>query len=119
MTTRTIQVLIAALICLGSMSLVYGLARTQRLSFRYAAGWLLFFGIGLFAGILLPLASQFSHHLGLSPAAFLALGGMCVFLAIAIQISISISGLQEHIQLLAERLARVQVELEEIGQDKC
>ena len=83
------------------------------MSFRYAVGWLVFFGIGVFAGGLIPLTSQCSHLIGLSPAALLALGGMLVFVVIAIQISISISILQEHVRLLSERLALVQIELED------
>ena len=113
MKVQTLQVITATLFCLGFMVLVYLLAKSQRLSFRYAVGWLVFFGIGVFAGGLIPLTSQFSHLLGLSPAALLAFGGMLVFVVIAIQISISISILQEHVRLLSERLALVQIQLEE------
>jgi hypothetical protein len=95
--------------------IVYRLARHQKLSFRYAVGWMVMFGVGVLAGILLPLTTEIADLLGLSPAALLAFAGILIFLAISVQISISISGLQENARLLAERLAQVQLELEEVS----
>jgi hypothetical protein len=113
--TPTIQIITATLMCFVGILLVYRLARHQKLSFRYAVGWMVMFGIGVLTGILLPLTTDIADLLGLSPAALLSLAGILVFLSISIQISISISGLQENARLLAERLAQLQLEIEEMS----
>ena len=85
---------------------VYLLARKSRLSFRYALGWLLLFVPGLFAVVFLPLITPLSNFLKITPAAVLAVTFMIVLIAICIQLSISISGLQEQIRTLSEEVAQ-------------
>jgi hypothetical protein len=86
---------------------VYVLARRSRLSFRYALGWLLLFIPGLLAVVLLPLANPISKALAITPAALLAVGFMTVLVTICIQLSISISGLQEQVRKLCEEVAQL------------
>lgn len=116
MNAQVAQVILATGVCLMGIVSVYRLARIQRLSFRYAVGWMLLFGLGVFAGVLLPLTAEISDLVGLSPAALLAFVGIVIFLVISVQISISISGLQENSRLLAERLSQVQLRLDETSE---
>lgn len=68
-------------------------------------GWMVVAGIGIFGSVLVPLAAPIAGILDLSPAALLALVAFVFFLVITLQLSISISGLQQQNRLLAEELA--------------
>lgn len=89
------------------------LGRKQKLSFRYTTGWLSLGAIGLVAGVLLPLSEPVARHLHVSPAALLAIGAMCLLLVLCVQLSISISGLQEQVRVLAEELSFVRQDADE------
>jgi hypothetical protein len=101
------QATIAAVIGLALVVTVVRLARRGQLSFRYTVGWIAVASIGILGGLLVPLAEPVAKTLGLSAAALLALLALIFFVLIAIQLSISISGLQKQNQLLAEELARL------------
>jgi len=88
---------------------VYSLARRSRLSFRYALGWLLLFVPGFLSVALLPLTEPVSKALAITPAALLAVSFMTVLVAICIQLSISISGLQEQVRSLSEEVAQLRL----------
>ena len=88
---------------------VYFLARRSRLSFRYALGWLLLFVPGFLSVVLLPLTEPVSKALAITPAALLAVSFMTVLVAICIQLSISISGLQEQVRSLSEEVAQLRL----------
>lgn len=87
--------------------MVVRLSRRGQLSFRYTVGWIAVASIGILGGLLVPLAEPVAKTLGLSAAALLALLALIFFVLIAIQLSISISGLQKQNQILAEELARL------------
>lgn len=97
-------------------SFVYLLARKSRLSFRYALGWLFLFIPGLFSFIFLPLVTPISNFLEITPAALLAVTFMIVLTAISIQLSISISGMQEQIRSLSEEVSIQRLRLDENNQ---
>lgn len=104
-TARQINTLICA-IGSGLVGLVvFRLSRQQRLSFRYTVGWLSLCAIGVLAGFFIPIVQPISEALRLTPAAFLALGALTLLVAICIQLSISISGLQQQVRRLSEELA--------------
>jgi hypothetical protein len=84
---------------------VYLLSRRQALSFRYTVGWLTLLTVGALSGILVPLAAPLARVLGVLPAVILTAAGVLVLLGICVQLSISISGLQEQVQTLSEELA--------------
>lgn len=86
---------------------VFGLARQSRISFRYAIGWIVLFAPGLLSIVLLPLINPISTVLAVSPGAFFAVGFMTILIGICIQLSISISGLQEQIRCLSEEIAQL------------
>jgi hypothetical protein len=106
----TAQVLIAAVFCLGFIAFTYRLARSGHLSFRYTMGWLGLFAIGIVAMIALPVTNKVSEWLRLTPAALLALSGLFILLVICIQLSISISGMQNQIRRLSEEVAKLRLE---------
>ena len=116
MGTSSIQIAGFTLVSAFFIIFVYLLARRSRLSFRYALGWLLLFAPGLLAVVLLPLTNPISKALAITPAALLAVSFMTVLVAICIQLSISISGLQEQVRNLSEEIAQLRHNAETMGE---
>ena len=112
MSQSTAQVLVAAVFCLGFIAFIYRLARSGHLSFRYTVGWLSLFALGIVARVALPITNKLSGWLRLTPAALLALCGMVLLLLICIQLSVSISGVQNQMRRLAEELAKLRLAAE-------
>jgi hypothetical protein len=108
----TVQVFTATTLSIFGVFVIYRLAKQQKLSFRYAVGWISIFSLGTFAGLLLPFTGTISDVLNLSPSALLASGCTIIFLVISVQISISISRLQENCRILAEKTALLELELQ-------
>jgi len=104
------QITIAALIGLALVVVVVRLSRRGQLSFRYTVGWIAVASIGILGGLMIPLAEPVAGTLGLSAAALLALVALVFFVLIAIQLSISISGLQKQTRTLVEEVARLRHE---------
>ena len=109
MSTSSIQIAGFTLVSALFVVFVYLLARRSRLSFRYALGWLLLFVPGFLSVVLLPLTEPVSKALAITPAALLAVSFMTVLVAICIQLSISISGLQEQVRSLSEEVAQLRL----------
>ena len=63
--------------------------------------------MGIFAGLFIPVVEPLSNSLKLTPAALIALGALGVLVLICIQLSASISVLQEQIRKLAEQIAHL------------
>ena len=118
MSSQTTQTLFASVISFIFVASVYRLGRQQKLSFRYTVGWLVLGGLGVIAGILSPLAEPIADRLNLSPAALLGVGGLLLLLVLCVQLSISISGLQEQVRTLAEEASYLRQELDENPTDK-
>ena len=97
-------------------SAVYRLARVGRLSFRYTVGWLSLSMLGLLAGLFVPVIQPMANFLQLTPAALLALIAVVLLVSICIQLSISISGLQDQIRSMAEKVALMRTEADESGE---
>ena len=91
----------SALLGLG----VYWLARRQLLSFRYTAGWLALFGVGALSSALVPVAQPLARLIDVTPGVIVSAAGVLTLLAICVQLSISISGLQEQVRILSEEIA--------------
>lgn len=86
------------------------LARHRRLTFRYTVGWLFLSTFGTASGLLIPLVNPISAALQISPAALLGISALFVLTAICIQLSISISGIQNQIRRLAEEIALLRLD---------
>lgn len=107
MTPSTTQTLLAALLGIVVVTIVIRLARRGMLSFRYTLGWIAVASTGILAGFAVPLVEPIASALGLSAAALVAIVGLLFFVVISIQLSISISGLQQQVRTLTEELARL------------
>lgn len=106
-----------ALIALGGLLLAVAavtLARRRLITLRYALGWLavaLVTMVGAAAASLVtPLAELFS----MTATGVLLAGATALMVAIAIQLSISVSGLQAQVRELAEAHALLANRLEEL-----
>ena len=114
MSPQNFQAILATVISIVFVIVVYRLGRQQKLSFRYTLGWLTLGVLGVVAGVFSPLATPLSDRLNLSPAALLGVGGLLLLLVLCVQLSISISGLQEQIRTLAEESSYLRQELDEV-----
>ena len=90
---------------------VVQLSRRGLLSFRYTSGWIAVASIGILGGLVAPLAEPVAAALDLSAAALLALVALVFLVLIAIQLSVSISGLQKQNRTLTEEVARLRHEI--------
>ena len=92
---------------------IYVLARRGRLSFRYTVGWLVLCLFGITAGAAVQIVQPLAEKLKVTPAALLSIGAVFLLLAICVQFSISISGMQEQIRRLTEEAAETKMRLKE------
>jgi hypothetical protein len=105
MSPEVIHSLIVGCLSLFLMVGVFLLAQKQRISFRYAAGWMILFGVGLLGGIVVPLVAPLADFLKLAPISIVVGSAVLALLAICIQLTVSISGLQHQVRQLAEKIA--------------
>ena len=112
MSQGALQTLVATIAGAILATSVYMLARRGRLSFRYTVGWLVLCLVGITAGASVPLVQPLAERLKITPAALLSLGAVVLLLAICVQFSISISGMQEQIRRLTEEAAETKLRLE-------
>ena len=112
MSPEATQTLYAAAASVVFVVSVYRLGRRQKLSFRYAVGWMALGILGVIAGLLVPLAGPLADHLNVSPGALLGIAALVLLLLLCVQLSISISGLQEQVRTLAEESAFLRREID-------
>ena len=112
MSQRTFQILLGLIGCALYLTVIYSLTKKQRLTFRYAVGWLSMGILGVISLTIIPFADAISRFLKVSPAVIVSIGAVSFLLMITIQLSISISGLQHQLQRLAEEIALVKSENE-------
>ena len=74
---------------------------------------MLLFTPGLLSVLFIPLTNPISNYLAITPAALLAVSFMTVLVVICLQLSISISGLQEQVRCLSEEIAHVRLKSDE------
>ncbi len=115
MSHNAVQLTFVGLAGIAMFALVFWLSRRQLLSLRYALGWMGVSALLVLAAFALGLAGGISTSLPLTPTGLLSAVGLAFVLLITLQLSISLSGLQEAIRelseanaLLEERLARVE-----------
>lgn len=116
MSTAVKQALVLAVGGVGLAAVILRLSRRRLLTTRYAFGWL---GVGMLvilAAIALPFVSRIGRIANITPTAVLLMISSLVLLAISVQLSISVSLLQERLRTTAEAhalLARQVAELEQ------
>lgn len=94
------------------------LARQGKLSFRYAIGWSLLGILSVVSGALIPAAGSLARIVPVTPSAFFAICAAFLLTSISVQLSISISGMQEQIRSLAEEVALLRHELDRINNNE-
>ena len=102
------EVVHSILIVMGTsiaIAMIARLARRGRLSFQYTIGWLIIFALSLLSAPVLPFMAFVSRTLHLEPASVFAVAALILLTVIAVQLSISISGLQEQVRQLNEDTA--------------
>ena len=104
---------IAAVAFVFTLTVLY-LAQRQRISFRYTMGWLTLCVISAFTGLLIPLIKPLAAKLQLDAFALIGASAIIILLALCIQLSISISGMQKQVQQLNEDLALQKKVVEDI-----
>jgi hypothetical protein len=104
----TVSRIVAGCVSLACTVIVLRLGRRGRLSFRYTVGWILLFGMGVLSALVLPLVEPIADTLEVTPAAIVAVLGLLLLLAICVQLSVSISGTQEQIRRLSEKIAMLE-----------
>jgi hypothetical protein len=105
MSQQTVQITFAVVGCIGYFFAIHSLSRKQKLTFRYTLGWLT---LGIFGAVsisIIPFTSRIAEVLRVSPATIITIGAIAFFLAISVQLSVSISGIQHQLQRMAEELA--------------
>lgn len=115
-TTDVLRV-VAGGLSLACLLTCLRLGRRGRLSFRYTLGWTALFGVGTISALLLPLVEPLADALSITPAAVVAILGLLLLLAICVQLSISISGIQEQSRRLSEKIALLESSVERMTDD--
>jgi hypothetical protein len=113
MSAQTSQTILALVVSLIFVFVIHRLGREQRLSFRYTVGWLALGTLGIISGLVVPFSVSLADKINLSPAALLGSGAILLLIILCVQLSISISGMQEQIRRLAEESAYLRAQLDE------
>jgi hypothetical protein len=92
---------------------VVWLARHRLISLRYALGWITIALIALLTALIAPLITPLAQAVGMSPTGVFVALGTGLLIAITLQLSISVSGLQSQLRDLAEAHALLSRRLEE------
>ena len=100
--TQAIEILLLAAVL--SSGVIYS-SRKQKISFRYSVGWLTLFGFMALGGLAIPKIEKIADLFKVSPAALITAISLFLLLALCVQLSISISGLQRQLRKLNEDVA--------------
>lgn len=114
MSMQAKQILIVAVLGTLVLLIAVRLSRRGQLSFRYTIGWICIGALGVLSGLLVSVADEVSRVLQLTPAALVGLTTIVLVLGLTMQLSISISGLQRHIRVLAEENANLNMRLQSL-----
>ena len=102
MADQVAQGVVIAVLSIAVGMIVVIVARRGLLTFRYTIGWLGLLLVGALSSVFIQIAEPLSSSIGVTPGVIVLTAGLLVLLAICIQLSISISGLQLKVQRLAE-----------------
>jgi hypothetical protein len=108
------QIILATLVSSSFVLIIHRLGRIQALSFRYTVGWMMLGVLGVLTGVLLPITAPLADQINLSPAGLLGVGAVILLVVLCVQLSISISGMQEQIRRLTEEASYLREELDDI-----
>jgi hypothetical protein len=109
---EAIQILEVAIIALLMGSFILAIARRQLISFRYTLGWLGLCAVTLLGALLVPVVEPIARILRVDPFTVVGGSAFLILLAICIQLSISISGLQRQLRQVNEVVALLRDKVE-------
>lgn len=112
---RSILVIVIALVLLIG---VHRLARKGLITFRYAVGWMGISFVLLAAVFLSGTFESLAEYFNVSTGVFVSISATVLLLAITVQLTISISGLQERARRLVEELADLRLKIDQSHQQK-
>jgi hypothetical protein len=116
MSTNAKQAIVLALGGFFIALIILRLARRRLLTTRYALGWL---GVGAFvmlAAAAMPFVGRIGRIANITPTAVLLMMSSLLLLAISVQLSISVSQLQERLRTTAEAHALLVSKVAELEQ---
>lgn len=105
LSTTAKQALVMAGAGVALVALVVLIARKQLITVRYALGWISIGLLVIIGSLFAGLVPGLGEVAGMSPTAVLLVGAVVVLVGIAIQLSISVSGLQRQLRDAIEREA--------------
>jgi hypothetical protein len=109
---QAVQILEVALIAILMGTFILVLARRQLISFRYTIGWLSLCAVSLIGALLIPQVEPIADFLKVEPFTVVGGSAFLILLAICIQLSISISGLQRQSHEINEVVALLRDKVE-------
>ena len=109
---RIFQILIIETSGLLFVALIYRLARSGKLSFRYVIGWISLAVLIIAAGPMSFALVPISNALDITQGALISIIGLLIVLLICIQLSISISGIHERQRRMSEELSQLRNQFE-------
>ncbi|MFW2382644.1 MAG: DUF2304 domain-containing protein [Acidimicrobiales bacterium] len=99
---QSLLVLVASLAC---VSITVALKRRQLLTLRYTIGWMSIAGLAGVSAVASRLVTPLSSSLGLTPTGFIFGVATAILLAVALQLSVTVSQLQAQIRDMARSVA--------------
>ena len=109
---QAIQILEVAIIAVLMGIFILSIARRQLISFRYTIGWLGLCAVTLIGALLVPVVEPVARFLKVDPFTVVGGSAFLILLAICIQLSISISGLQRQLHDVNEVVALLRDKVE-------
>jgi hypothetical protein len=116
MSTSVKQALVLALGGGLIVLVILGLARRRLLTTRYALGWLAVGAFVALAALSIPFVGRLGKVANITPTAVLLMISSVLLLAISIELSISVSLLQERLRTTAEAHALLALRVHELEQ---
>ena len=108
---------IAVVACAFAIAIIM-LSRRNRISFRYTMGWLTLSVLSAVGGLLIPVIEPLSRKFQLDAFSLVGALSVIVLVGLCIQLSISISGLQQQLRKLNEDLALQKKEIDDLRDSK-
>ena len=112
MSRQAIQILQITIIAAVMGSIILAIARRQLISFRYTIGWLGLCIVTFLGALLVPVVEPIARFLKVDPFTVVGGSALLILLAICIQLSISISGLQRQLYDVNEAVALLRDKVE-------
>jgi hypothetical protein len=118
MSQQRVQAIEIAVVACGFAIAVIMLSRRNRISFRYTMGWLTLSVLSAVGGLLIPVIEPLSRKFRLDAFSLVGALAVIVLVGLCIQLSISISGLQQQLRKLNEDLALQKKEIDDLRDSK-